>query len=107
MAVEQDVHPFEGLYVCGLCGELVTGKRIWPGRTYPMSGGGWARYIDRLAENMPCGHDALAISMLSDAECLRRTAVVLKRRSRRPDGWLLNVFCRVLDRTADKMEAES
>lgn len=43
---------------------------------------------------------------MSDAEALRRAAVVLRQRSKRPRSLLLAVICGVLNDTAAKIEAE-
>jgi hypothetical protein len=97
-----------GLFVCGSCGGLVTGKELIAGSWEPSDEAAVyrRRVPDRLGPNVPCGHDALAISVDSDADSLRRAAAILRRRSRKPDGLWMRVLVRVLTDEAEKIEAE-
>jgi hypothetical protein len=95
-----------GLWVCGQCGDTVTGKVIERGASHidPL-GFSW-KHIDYLGVNMPCGHDAIAFHFPGDDDCLRRAAEIMKRRSAKPNGIGMRALTHVLCETADKIEAE-
>lgn len=43
----------------------------------------------------------------TDAKILRAAAVILRERSRKPRGFWLGIFCRILTDTADAIDLES
>lgn len=44
---------------------------------------------------------------MDDAATLRAAATILRRRSRKPNGFWLNIFCRILSETADDIDKET
>lgn len=44
---------------------------------------------------------------MSDAQTLRAAATIIRRRSKRPRGFWLAIFCRVLTETADDIDKEN